>query len=1314
MAEIRPARAFLSYGAVLGILVMSFSLAAQAQDPVAKKIVFIAGPPSHGYGEHEHNAGSLLLADALRRSVPDVEVEVHQSGWPEAPDALDDADAVVIYCDGGEGHIAIEHLDQVERLVERGVGIACLHYAVEVPKGEPGDALLDAIGGYFEIDWSVNPHWTADFQSLPDHPITRGIKPFAINDEWYYHMRFRDDMQGITPILSALPPASTLTRPDGPHSGNPHVRAAVAAGEPQHVAWAFERPGGGRGFGFTGGHFHQNWANDNVRRLVLNAILWIAGAEVPDGGVADQTPTTADLEKNQDEPKPNDGTATTEPTDSIDPHPAGAAVAALDVAEGLKATLFASEPMMLSPSNIDIDHRGRVWVCEIVNYRHFANENNPRREEGDRILILEDTNGDGRADLQKVFYQGTDIDSPHGITVLGTPDGKYTRVIVSAGARVYLFTDANGDDRADRREVLFTGIEGVQHDHGIHAVVFGPDGRLYFTFGNEGKRLGDAHGQTVIDLAGNPVVADGKPYRQGMVFRSSLDGSDVETLGWNFRNNWMATVDSFGTVWQSDNDDDGNRAVRINYVMEFGNYGFTDEMTGAGWRAERTGMHEEIPLRHWHLRDPGVVPNMLQTGAGSPAGITVYEGNLLPPVYQNQLLHAEPGTNVARAYLVTDEGAGYQATIKNMLEGARDQWYRPVDVKTAPDGSVIVADWYDPGVGGHDIGDLGHGRLFRITPKGHQGYRVPRFNFSTPAGAAQALKNPAYSVRYIAWQALHAAGAGAERALRRLWLSNNARFRARALWLLGRIEGRGPTYVREAIADKNPDIRITGLRLARQLELDLIPLVETLADDPSPQVRRECAIALRHNRSPQAAELWARLAAAHDGSDRWYLEALGIGADRQWGAFLAAWLEGAGDDWNTPAGRDIIWRSRARQSPDYLAKIIADPSIPATDLPRYFRALDFLPGSRRDAALVRLASLDIGDGGDSDNDRATLIAAESFARLNKHQIDSRPELVAALDRVLDSVRGTKNFARMVDEFAADRRYPELLATAQQQPTLQAGIDAMRLLLDKDQDELIQSGLSNDDVTLAAATATALGNSADGRVVEFLWPIVESDDSRLEVRRQATAALAKSRGGAGRLLEMIRSERLDPRLLEAAAIPLVEARWDTIRSEALQIFPPPPTKDTQQMPGLGDFLAINGDEAYGREIYNTTGTCATCHKVSGEGKEVGPDLSEIGSKLSRTALIESILYPNAGISHNYETYLIALEDGNIVSGVMVSQTDKAVTIKGADAIERTFPRSEIEEIRRQDISLMPADIHKALSVQDLADLVWYMATLKKPK
>lgn len=294
-----------SFRFLAGLAAISLTITnSDAEETTRKKIVFVAGSPSHGPGQHEHRAGCMLLADQLNRSGLPVDAVVTTNGWPLDDSIFEHAAAIVIYADGGGNHPAVKHLDELRKLAAKGVGIGCIHYAVEVPKGEPGDTFVDLIGGYFEAGLSVNPHWEASFK-LPEHAVTRGIHDYKMLDEWYYHMRFRKGMTGVIPILTDLPPADSLSRPDGPHEGNPEVRAAVLERkEPQHMMWVYERPeefGKGRSFGFTGGHFHKNWQNDNQRRIVLNAIVWTAGMEVPGEGVKSSSPTdeemTAHLDK---------------------------------------------------------------------------------------------------------------------------------------------------------------------------------------------------------------------------------------------------------------------------------------------------------------------------------------------------------------------------------------------------------------------------------------------------------------------------------------------------------------------------------------------------------------------------------------------------------------------------------------------------------------------------------------------------------------------------------------------------------------------------------------------------------------------------------------------------------------------------------------------------------------------------------------------------------------------------------------------------------------------------------------------------------
>ncbi len=306
------ARRAIGVGLIALLLGITVSLAAQARPKTAaagttsraaKRIVFIAGARSHGYGEHDHNAGCRLLAAQLEAAGLGITAVVYYPGWPRDPHVFDGADAVVFYADGALRHPVLPHLAEVDALAKKGVGVGLIHFAAEIAAGEPGQKLIDWTGGYFEQRWSVSTFWTPQNVTLAKHPITEGVHPFSTLDEWYFHMRFAPPTDGVTPILSAVVPPNLLAgNKDGTHGGNPAVRAEIAAGAPQTLMWARQRAEGGRGFGFTGGHVHWHWAHPDQRQLVVNAIAWIAKIPIPKGGVLTSAVTMEDLEKDADEP----------------------------------------------------------------------------------------------------------------------------------------------------------------------------------------------------------------------------------------------------------------------------------------------------------------------------------------------------------------------------------------------------------------------------------------------------------------------------------------------------------------------------------------------------------------------------------------------------------------------------------------------------------------------------------------------------------------------------------------------------------------------------------------------------------------------------------------------------------------------------------------------------------------------------------------------------------------------------------------------------------------------------------------------------
>ncbi len=998
------------------------------------------------------------------------------------------------------------------------------------------------------------------------------------------------------------------------------------------------------------------------------------------------------------------------------------ALANLELYPGLEATLFASEPILSNPTNIDVDHRGRVWVCDVVNYRdHGRNDKRPR---GDRILILEDADGDGVADSSKVFYQGRDIDAALGIAVLGN------QVIVTAAPDVIVFTDEDGDDIPDSKKRLFVNSGKPQDDHSTHAMSFGPDGKLYWNMGNAGRYIHYQDGTLAADRFGNPVLDRNyaqslrqlpdterpdftrgleelsSPYQGGMVFRCNPDGSHLEVLAHNFRNNYEVTVDSLGGAWQADNDDDGSYACRLNYILEGGNYGYRDELTGARNQAERTGQHREVPHRHWHRNDPGVVPNVLVTGAGSPTGVASYEGRLLPSEFWDQVLATDAGPGVLRGILTEKSGAGYSARMANILKGERDKWVRPVDVAVAPDGSLFVSDWYDPVIGWNRQEDSERGRIFRIAPEGHR-YRPVAPEVNSVAGSVAALRSPNSAVRYLAWRALDGGGGEAERALLDLFRTGEAvRHRARALWLLARIEPRGPDYVREALRDPEEDIRVVGLRAAMRIGMDPIPLVESLAEDQAAHVRRECAIALRGTRSPAAPKLWARLASQHTAGDRWSLEALGIAADGRWDAYLHAWLRVAGQEWNSPAGRDIIWRSRSASTPAYLVRILGSPGIDDEAAARYMRAFDFRQaGPAKDRALRQLAFGRSPDG----RPYSFFVASEALLRLPAVELAAGNGVRRAIGSLLDRGEGSEQFARLVQRYKLAGHYPSLMEAAVQYKDSPVGIASARTLLEVGANAVILDFITS-HADLAVAAVEVVGSTRMEQAIPLLRGLVLDAALAPPVRDAAVRAMARSSAGAAALVDLAKVGDFPSELAEVAGAAMSRSMHVRLREEANKLFPAPPLKGGAPVPQMTELLVYEGNPENGARVFEIA-TCSDCHVIHGRGKRFGPELSKIGDKLSKAGLYESILDPSAGVSPDFQLVHLTLASSEGVSGFVINETGDTITLRLEGGIADEFAVDQVVARRESTVSAMPDDLQEQMSVDELVDLVEYLSRLK---
>lgn len=947
----------------------------------------------------------------------------------------------------------------------------------------------------------------------------------------------------------------------------------------------------------------------------------------------------------------------------------------------LDLTLFASEPMMSNPTNMDIDDRGRIWIAEAYNYRMHLNPRNPTKAEGDRILILEDTNGDGVADESKVFYQGNDINAALGIAVFGD------KVFVSVSPYVYVFTDADGDDVPEKKEILFKGVGGEQHDHGVHAFTFGPDGKLYFNYGNEGKGISHADGSPILDPLERPVNSETAPYREGMVFRMNPDGSDVEVLAWNFRNNYEVATDSYGRMWQSDNDDDGNRSTRINYVMDYGNYGFKDEMTGEDWRARRINMEDSVFKQHWHLNDPGVVPNLLQTYAGSPTGILIYEGNLLPEDYHNQLIHSDAGPNIVRAYPTTPSGAGFDAKIITILDGnPRDNWFRPSDVTVAPDGSLFVSDWYDPGVGGHAMGDLDKGRIYRVAPKGVD-YQVEMPDYSSVSSLVKLLQNPNRATHYKAFMGLVAKGEEAKDALEQLFTEGESRMRARAFWVLTKLPN-GNDYIKTAATDADENIRVAAIRAFRSNKMSDTDFLLEMAGDESAAVRREVALAIRYTSNP---EVWLKLASQYESGDRWYLEALGIAAEGFWDHYLPQYLETSGSGWmENQSAKDIVWRSRASNTAELLGKLIL--SQPGRNNEAYYRALDFQRPSAKNKTLKALLA------NAPEEDQLIILRQINFDPKNPD-----PQILTLAKQIAGSIPDDRDFLDIVRKYRLSdqkERLVELVYQSAENQHSQMAANSYALLYGMSD---IEKSFADPDQAKAIMSIQKFGAIDNEAMAKSLANIYLDESKPLEIRTAAAEA-AKGYNSEPYLWELAKAAKIPADMLPIAQKILLSSWNGSIRAEANDFF----GDAVQSNYDVPKMLSATGSVENGKTI--AANYCVACHKIGDQGVDFGPGLTEIGDKLSKEGLINAIINPSEGMGFGYETQLVKLKDGTEFTCIVNSKTENDLVVKLVGTSEqKVYKLVDVASVTQLDESLMPKF---PLSETELVDLTAYLETLRK--
>ncbi len=944
------------------------------------------------------------------------------------------------------------------------------------------------------------------------------------------------------------------------------------------------------------------------------------------------------------------------------------------VADGLEVNLYAADPLLAKPIHINFDAQGRLWVASSEVYPHVK----PGQEADDKILVLEDADGDGRAEKTTIFAAGLLI--PTGVEP--GDGGAY----VANSTELVHFRDTDGDGKADTRRVMLSGFGTEDTHHILHTLRWGHDGMLYF---NQSIYI-HSHIETPHGV---------RRLNSGGIWQFRPETMQLEVFARGLCNPWGHIFDDWGQSFATD----GAGGEGINYVFP----GAT-MFTYAGATKILKG---------------------LNPGSPKHCGLEVISGRHFPEDWRGSLVTNDFRAHRVCRFVLSETGAGYSSREQGEIIKTTHAAFRPVDAKMGPDGALYIAYWYNPIIQHGEVDfrderrDHTHGRIWRVTVKDRDLVERPRLVGASIGSLLDALRAPEDFTRLHARLELKNRGTVVVGPLA-TWVkgldpadSEFEHLRTAALWTYQALDVVEPQLLAELLRSKDHRARAAATRVL-DAWISRIPqaaaLLAVQVEDEHPQVRLEAVRALAHLRSAQAAQVAMR--ALDHPMDHFLDHALWLTARDLQSSWLPA-LERGQIDFGGNV-QHLTYVLQAAGSPRVvgpLMDLLATGKLPTERRQSVLQLVAALGGPQELRVLLDMA---LDDRAPNESRAALLASLVKAAQLRKIQPagdlgpiatlvghDDEPLRIAAIRAAgawrLDSAREPLHRLAAADSTSEPVRRAALEGLA----SLGAGsAPALVALCAADKPRTIRvmaiAALAALDVTAASQQLIAImrEESFSADPAPMILAILD--------RKAGVAALGAALEGitlpADTAKLAIRAVRSAAREEPALVTALTAAGGIAAATRALS-----PSEVSELVADVG----AKGDAKRGEAIFRRgEQSCLKCHAIAGAGGRVGPDLASVGASAQVDYLIESILQPSAKIKENYHSLTVVV-DGLIVSGVKVRETDKELALRDVEDREVTVNLEAVEE-RKEGGSLMPVGLADNLTRTELVDLVRFLSELGK--